>query len=67
MSKENIQTSSCQTDVSGALPSFAEWIRFNNIPKIGTCKRNVKTYYMYKESVFNTDELFDEYLHSNNR
>ena len=53
--------------VSGSLPSFADWIELNKIPVVGHCKRNIKTYYLYNESIYNTDELFDEYFHSNDR
>ena len=47
--------------VSGSVLSFADWIEVNKIPVIGHCKRNIKTYYLYNESIYNTDELFDEY------
>ena len=47
--------------VSGSVLSFADWIKENNITVIGHCKRNIKTYYLYNESIYNTDELFDEY------
>lgn len=47
--------------VSGSVLSFADWIEENNIPVLGHCKRNIKTYYLYNESIYNTDELFDEY------
>jgi len=52
---------SCQTDVIGSVLSFADWIKINKITVVGFCKRNIKTYYLYNESIYNTDELFDEY------
>lgn len=58
---DNQQDNGVLPCVSGSVLSFADWIEVNKIPVLGHCKRNIKTYYLYNESIYNTDELFDEY------